>query len=108
MQRLSVEPGILKLEGFQFVTDVDPEMHYLLKAVLLRAIHLGPPVDGETRHMRMLRAYRELCTAPDGDEPWPALNGGPSCPGPFQRGWRQYHAKQLELAERGREKIMIH
>ena len=41
VQRIAIEPRIPKVEGFQFVTDVDPEMHFLLKSVLLRPIQLG-------------------------------------------------------------------
>jgi hypothetical protein len=41
VQRIAIEPRIPKVEGFQFITDVDPEMHFLLKSVLLRPILLG-------------------------------------------------------------------
>jgi hypothetical protein len=55
VQRLALEPRIPKVEGFQFVTDVDPEMHFLLKAVLLRPIYLSSAVeDDDTKQVRML------------------------------------------------------
>jgi hypothetical protein len=57
VRRLALEPRIPKVEGPQFVTDVDPEMHFLLKAVLLRPIYLGPAVeDDDTKQVRVLRA----------------------------------------------------
>ena len=107
VQRLALEPRIPKVEGFQFVTDVDPEMHFLLKAVLLRPIYLGPAVeDDDTKQVRVLRAFEQLCTAPPGEDPWPALNSGPSNPGPFERGWRQFFGAQQQLMESARQSIL--
>ena len=98
-QRLALEPRLPKVEGMQFVTDIDPEMHFLLKAVLLRPLYL-PPASEEcaTRQLRTLRAYEQLCTAPEGQERWCALNEGPDKPGPFERGWRSfYHDQKLAM-----------
>ena len=73
----------------QFITDADPERHYLDKSVLLRPVYLRPAEDAEdTREMRILRAYQSLCTPGSVDETWPALDCGPENPGPFQRGWQ--------------------
>ena len=73
-------------------------MHYLLKAILLRPIYLPERQDGdETKQMLLLRAYRELCTAPLDESPWPALNEGPDAPGPFERGWKRFWRLQRPL-----------
>ena len=90
-QRIAKEPRVPKPEGYKFVTDADPEMHYLLKAILLRPIYLPEDEleDNETRHKKQLRAYQDLCTAPEDESPWPALNEGPDAPGPFERGWKR-------------------
>ena len=78
-------------------------MHYLLKAILLRPIYTTeekdeekdadetkePKKNDETKQMLMLRAFRTLCTPPEGEPPWSALNGGKDAPGPFERGWKK-------------------
>ena len=65
MQRLAVEPRTPKAKVFQFVTGVEPEMHYVLKAVLLRPVYHGPAVEDDgTTQVRVLRALEQLCTAP--------------------------------------------
>ena len=88
-QRIALEPRVPKPEGFRFITDADPEMHYLLKAILLRPIYLPlQREDDETKQMLLLRAYRDLCTPPEGEPSWPAIHGGPDAPGPFQSGWQ--------------------
>ena len=75
-QRITKEPRVPKPEGYKFITDVDSEMHYLLKAILLRPIYLPEqPESDETKQMLLLRAYRGLCTPPENEPPWPALNG---------------------------------
>ena len=69
-----------------------------MKSILLRPIYLpAPQEDEETKQMVMLRAYKDLCTAPAGASPWPALNGGPDAPGPFERGWRRFWQQQRPL-----------
>ena len=52
-------------------------------------MHIGPAGDYNYKE-RMLRTFQQLCSAPEGEEPWPALNGGPGQPGPFERGWRGF------------------
>ena len=47
--------------------------------------------------MLQLRAFRDLCTAPEDETPWPALNGGPDAPGPFERGWKRFWQEQRPL-----------
>ena len=34
--------------------------------------------------------YEQLCTAPAGHAAWPAQNGGPDVPGPFERGFKAF------------------
>ena len=68
VQRIAVEPRIPRLEGFTFVNQSDPEMHYMNKSVLLRPISMPARDDiDETVEMRSLRAYVKLCTAPEGE-----------------------------------------
>ena len=77
IQRIAKEPRVPKPEGYRFITEVDSEMHYLLKAILLRPIYLPEQPDSdETRQMILLRAYRDLCTPPENEPPWTAFNGG--------------------------------
>ena len=56
--------------------------------------------------MVMLRAYKDLCTAPAGASPWPALNGGPDAPGPFERGWRRFWQQQRPLVLEAQRKTL--
>ena len=40
-------------------------MHYVLEAVPSHPIYHGPVVeDCDTKHLRVLRAFEQLCTAP--------------------------------------------
>ena len=107
-QRIAKEPRVPKPEGYKFVTDADAEMHYLLKAILLRPIYLPDKFeDDETKQMLQLRAYRDLCTAPEDESPWPALNGGPDAPGPFERGWKRFWQEQRPLVLEAQRKHFI-
>jgi hypothetical protein len=54
--------------------------------------------------MRLEKAYLALCTAPAGQEPWPAQNMGPDNPGPFQRGWESFRAEQEGAAREAQRK----
>ena len=47
-QRIAKEPRVPKPEGYRFVTEADAEMHYLLKAILLRPVYLPEeqPAEG--------------------------------------------------------------
>ena len=105
-QRLAVEPRVPMVEGMQFVSDKDPEAHCMLQAILFRPVFLPPPEDSSTKAERLTNAYKQLCTAPAGEETWPAQGTGPTNPGPFQRGWRRFKAGQEEAAERARWKLL--
>ena len=105
-QRLAAEPRIPKPDGFQFVSEEsNREMHYLMKSVLLRPVHL-PNQDGanDTKELRYLRAYEHLCAAPEGEPEWPAQPAGAGVSGPFQRGWEWFATDQEQLAKRARAK----
>ena len=66
---------------------------------------IGPADNNDdTKKMRVLRAFAQLCIAPEGEESWPALNGGPGHPGPFERGWRGFFAIQQHRMESARKK----
>ena len=107
VQRLALEPRLAKVEGLQFITDVDPEMHFLLKSVLLRPVYLPlPSDDSDTQNLRILRGYQKLCTAPEGEERWCALNERPKKPGPFERGWRSFMKNERARIETARLKRM--
>ena len=86
-----MEPRVRKPEGYRFITNVDSEMHYLMNAILLRPVYLPEQPDSDdTKQMILLRAYRDLCTPPENEPPWPALNGGAGAPGPFESGWHRF------------------
>ena len=104
MQRLTQEPRVLMIEGMQFVPETNAEVHYMLQAVLFRPVLLPPPEGLETRGMRLLSACKELCAAPDRQEPWPAQNMGPGCPGPWQRGWDMFLGDQQAAAGEAQRK----
>ena len=40
--------------------------------------------------LRVLQRYEQLCTAPAGQDAWPAQNGGPGVPGPFERSFKAF------------------
>ena len=105
VQRLASEPRVPRVEGMQFVGEADREMHFMSKAVLLRPVYLALAGDEqETRHLRILRSYQQLCVPPAGEDAWPALGGGPNAPGPFERGWHAFLLSQTELAASARRK----
>ena len=58
----------------------------------------------ESQTEQYLAAYRPLCTAPEGEAPWPAVARAADEPGPFERTWRAFHREQRNLAERARKK----
>ena len=96
-----------KPEGYRFLTDGDSEMHYLLKAILLRPIYLQKRTeDDNSNEMIILRSYRELCTPPENEPPWPALSGGPGAPGPFERGWQCFWQKQRIVVMEAQRKTL--
>jgi hypothetical protein len=108
-QRIAKEPRVPKPEGYRFITDVDSEMHYLLKAILLRPIYLPEqPESDETKQMILLRAYRDLGTPPENEPPWPALNGGADAPGPFERGWHCFWQTQRTLVMEAQKRTLLH
>ncbi len=107
IQRIAKEPRVPKPEGYRFITDADAEMHYLLKAILLRPIYLPDRMESdESKQMMLLRAYRDLCTPPENEAPWPAISGGPGAPGPFERGWRCFQQKQRPLVLEAQKKTL--
>ena len=110
-----MEPPVPKPEGYRFITNADSEMHYLLKAILLRPIHLPEQPDGDdTKHMILLRAYRDLCTPPENEPPWPAYRMEPTekgptgAPGPFERGWKCDWKNQRSLVVEVHKKNLLH
>ena len=103
-QRLTVEQRVPMLEGMQFVPETNAEVHHMLQAVLFRPVFLPPPEEHEARDLRLLSAYQKLCTAPDGQGPWPAQNMGPDRPGPWQRGWELFLAEQKVAAGEAQRK----
>ena len=107
-QRLAAEPRVPKPDGFQFVSeDSNVETHHLMKSVLLRPVYL-PDADDDrrTKELRYLCAYENLCTAPEGEEPWPAQPAGEGVAGPFQRGWEAFSREQEAMAKTAREKCL--
>ena len=60
------------------------------------------------KQMLLLRAYRDLCTPPEGEPPWPAIHGGPDAPGPFQSGWQCFWLKQCPLVKKAHKKTLLH
>ena len=104
VQRLTQEPRVPMIEGMQFVPETNAEVHCMLQSALFRPVFLPPPEDDETRDLRLLSAYKQLCTAPDGQEPWPAQNMGSDSPGPWQRGWEMFLAEQKTAAAEAQRK----
>ena len=104
VQRLTTEPRVPMIEGMQFVSDSNPEVHYMLLSLLFRPIYVPPLAEDESTHERLLRAYQALCTSPNPGEAWPAQNMGPSSKGPFQRGWELFAAEQDAAAREAKRK----
>ena len=104
VQRLAVEPRVPKLEGVQFVSEADAEKHNMVLALLLRPLYLPPCEDFVSQSARILATYKQLCTAPDGEDPWPALPSNASGPGPFERSMRGFLQQQESLAGAARRK----
>ena len=102
VQRLAQTPRVPRLEGIRFETDATPEMHYLVKSLLFWPLRLpdlsvcqSPErTQGVAAYkasdLRVLQMYEQLCTAPAGQDAWPAQNGGPGVPGPFERSFKAF------------------
>ena len=109
-QRVALSPRVPRVEGMRFEADTNPEMHYLLKSILFRPLvlpdseafqspeRLSSQEPYKASELRILQMYKQLCTAPPGESPWPAQNGGPGSPGPFERGFKSFMAEQEALA----------
>ena len=104
IQRIASEPRVPKPEGMQYISEAHSEMHYMLLNILLRPLFLPPRDTCESQTEQYLAAYRPLCTAPEGEAPWPAVARTADEPGPFERSWRAFHREQRDLAERARKK----
>ena len=72
MQRLAVEPRVPMVDGMQFLSDKDPETHFMLQALLFRPVYLKPFGEGgfASRSEQLIDAYKELCMPPIGEPPW--------------------------------------
>ena len=86
----------------------DPEQHYMLKSIILRPLILAPVAegDGESRQLRIIETYKQLCTPGARGEEWPALHGGPDSPGPFQRGFEAFLVPVRRLADDAERKSL--
>ena len=117
IQRLSREPRVPRVEGMKFESLANPEMHYLLKSVLLRPVHLSPeettpdasPIKRlvrEPHQLRLLRSYEILCTdAGRSHCQAPAI--AEAGPGPFQKSYTAYKAHVKDLAAKALQKRLI-
>jgi len=117
IQRLSREPRVPRVEGMKFESMANPEMHYLLKSVLLRPVHLSPeettpeasPIKRLVREppqLRLLRSYETLCTdASRSHEQAPAITE--AGPGPFQKSYTAYKARVKVLAAKALQKRLL-
>ena len=118
MQRLAQSPRVPRLEGIRFETDANPEMHYLTKSLLFRPLHLpdqavfasperpSGAAAFKASDLRILQMYEQLCTAPAGQAAWPAQNGGPGVPGPFERGFKAFmQGEEVKCAAALRKRI---
>jgi hypothetical protein len=85
VQRLSREPRVPKLEGMQFVSDANAEVHYSFLSILLRPLTLAP-LESSTRLDRYVTTYKQLCTAPSGSNRWPAQRTSDTDLGPSSAG----------------------
>ena len=117
IQRLSREPRVPRVEGMKFESLANPEMHYLLKSVLLRPVFLSPeeattepsPTKSsvrEPRQLRLLRSYELLCTEPGGKDcqVLAAANAGP---GPFQKSYAAWKGSAQALAAKADQKRLM-
>ena len=59
-QRITKELRVTKLEGYRFITDVDPEMHYLSKSILFRPVYLPQTVEDNEKMVRTCAGYTYL------------------------------------------------
>ena len=101
IQRLAREPRVPRIEGMKFHSEANAEMHYLLKSLLLRPIHILPEgiSDAEvedSRMMRLLHAYQAFCTSANKQEEWQAC--GSAGPGPFEKSYAQFRSSMEKLA----------
>ena len=101
IQRLSREPRVPRIEGMKFHSEANPEMHFMLKSLLLRPILLQSHDEantdgGDSRTLRLLHAYQSFCTSTSTEEQWPACGGAGQ--GPFQRSYAQFYASMERLA----------
>ena len=114
VQRLSREPRVPRIEGMKFQSSANPEMHYLLKSLLLRPVHLQQsepittPGEGQAAAsdfctLILLQSYQSLCTSSSGEE-WKATGIGHDSPGPFERGFKEFSRMMEEPAAQALQK----
>ena len=96
-----------KPEGMQYFSEAHSEMHYMLLNILFRPLFLPRPDTCDSQTEQYLAAYRPLCTAPEGEPPWPAVARTADETGPFERSWHAFHREQRDLAERARQKSFL-
>ena len=112
IQRLSREPRAPRPEGMKFESRANPEMHYLLKSVLLRPVFLcaeeatteASPIKRllrEPLQLRLLRSYELLCTTGGRDQRLTQQ------PGPFEKTYVQYKGEQKSLAMEAERKRIL-
>ena len=57
--------------------------------------------------MRYFHAYEAYCSAPIGDDEWPAQRIGTAA-GPFELGWKLFMQSQRTLARAAEERYLVH
>ena len=106
IQRLSREPRVPRIESLKFQSESNPEMHYLLKSLLLRPLHLPLPEDNskekDSRLLRLLQSYQTFCTSSNPSEKWHACGG--IGPGSFERSYMEFKKSMEEPAAEARRK----
>jgi len=101
IQRLSREPRVPRIEGMKFHSEANAEMHYLLKSLLLRPIHILPEgisnaEEQDSRMLKLLRAYQAFCTSANKQKEWHACGG--AGPGPFEKSYAEFRSSMEKLA----------
>ena len=95
-----------RIEGLKFHAESNPEMHYLMKSLLLRPVHLPPqqdqPDDKDSCLLRLLQNYQAFCTSSNPNEKWHACGG--IGPGPFERSYTEFKKSLEEPAAEARRK----
>ena len=79
----------------------------MMLSILFRPLYLPEGGPSMNTSERVLNAYKQVCTAPEGEEAWPAVAQGPKDKWPFECGWCRFETEQDGIAQVAKRKYLV-